>query len=104
MNSTLLDKSVKVLLLILLSFALLYYGKSFLVPFLIAALLAMLLLPLCARLERKMPKVVAVLLSLSLLLVILSTIIYVISWQVSDVSDNAREIEKKHLPKNSPDR
>ena len=41
-----------------------------------------------------MPKVVAVLLSLSLLLVILSTIIYVISWQVSDVSDNAREIEK----------
>ena len=94
MNSTLLDKSVKVLLLVFLSFVLLYYGKSFLVPFLIASLLAMLVLPLCARLERKMNKALAVSISLMLLLAVLSLIIYVFASQVSDLSGKAHEIQK----------
>lgn len=94
MQSTLLDKSVKVLLVVFFSFLILYYGKPFLVPFLIAALLAMLVLPLCARLERKMNKVLAVLISLLLLLTVISIIIYVFSWQVSDMSDKAHEIQK----------
>jgi len=94
MNANLLDKSVKVLLLLFVSFAILYYAQSFLVPFLIAALLAMLLLPLCARLQKKMNKVAAVLISLMLLLTVISVIIYIISIQVSDISDNASEIEK----------
>src|SRR5215203_1842620 len=94
MNSDLLDKSVKVLLLLFLSFAILYYAQPFLVPFLIAALLAMLLLPLCARLQKRMNKVAAVLLSLMLLLTVVSIIIYIISMQVADISDNASELEK----------
>jgi predicted PurR-regulated permease PerM len=94
MNTTLLDKYVKVLLLILLSFTVLYYAKPFLVPFLIASLLAMLLLPLCVKLESKLNKTVAVLFSLLLLLAVIGFIIYIISWQVSDISDNASEIEK----------
>lgn len=89
-----MDKSVKILLFALLSFALLYYGKPFLVPFFIAALLAMVLLPLCARLEKRMKKGFAVLLSVLLLLVIIGVIISVFSWQVSSISDNASEIEK----------
>lgn len=94
MQSPLLDKSIKVLLLVFLSFLVLYYGKSFLVPFLIASLLAMLVLPLCARLERKMHKILAVLISLLLLLSVISIIIYVFTWQVSDISDNAAELQK----------
>lgn len=93
MTTPLLDKSVKVLLLALLSFVLLYYGKPFLVPFFIAALLAMLLLPLCARLERKMKRPWAVLLSVLLLLVAIGIVVSVIAWQVSDISDNASQIE-----------
>jgi predicted PurR-regulated permease PerM len=94
MNSALLDKSVKVLLLILLSFVLLYYGKPFLVPFLIAALLAMLVLPLCARLERKMKKGFAILISLLVLIVAIGIIAGVFAWQVSDISDRSSEIQK----------
>lgn len=94
MNTSLLDKSVKVLLLVFLTFCILYYAKPFLVPFLIAALLAMLLLPLCTKMERKMNKILAVLLSVLLLLAVLSVIIYVIAGQVSDISDNASQIEK----------
>jgi len=94
MNSTLLEKSVKVLLLIYLFFFLLFYGKSFLVPFLIASLLAMLVLPLCARLERKMNKILAVSISLFLLLAVISVIIYIIAWQVTDISDRGPEIQK----------
>ena len=94
MNTSLLDKSVKVLLLTFLSFALLYYGRPFLVPFLLASLLAMLLLPLCSRLERIINKVAAVSISLFLLLSIISLLIYIIGLQISDVSDNASQIEK----------
>lgn len=94
MNTPLLDKSIKVLLLVLLVFVLLYYGKPFLVPFLIAALLAMLVLPFCARLEKKMHKGLATLLSVLLLLIIVSIIVGVFSWQVSDLSDKAPEIQK----------
>lgn len=94
MNSTLLDKSVKVLLFIFLSFVLLYYGKPFLVPFLIASLLAMLVLPLCARLERKLNKGLAVSISLLLVLSVISLIIGVFGWQISDISDKAPQIQK----------
>jgi predicted PurR-regulated permease PerM len=94
MNSTLLDKSVKVLLIIFLSFVLLFYGKPFLVPFLIASLLAMLVLPLCSRLERKMNKGLAISISLFFILCVVGLIIYIFYWQVSDMAGKAHEIQK----------
>jgi predicted PurR-regulated permease PerM len=94
MNLTLLDKSIKVLLLLLLSFVLLYYGKPFLVNFLIASLLAMLVLPLCARWERKMKKIVAISLSVFVLLAITSLIIGIFTWQVKDITGKSSEIQK----------
>lgn len=94
MNTPLLDKSIKILLLILLSFALLYYGKPFLTPFLIASLLAMLILPLCARLERKMNKILAIVISVLLLLIVVGLIVFIFSWQISDLSDKSAEIQK----------
>ena len=94
MKSTLLDNSIRILLLILLSFTLLYYGKPFLVPFLIASLLAMLVLPLCARLERRMHKALAILISMSVLLVVVCIIVSVFTWQVSDIADKAPRIQQ----------
>ncbi len=94
MKPTLLDKTIKILLLVLLSFTLLYYGKPFLVPFLIASLLAMLILPLCLRLEKKINKAGAILVSMSVLLVAICVIVSVFAWQVSDISDKAPQIQK----------
>ena len=94
MTLSLLDKSIKILLVTLLTFILLYYGKPFLVPFVIAALLAMLILPLSVKLERKMKKALAILVSISVLLVALSIIISVFAWQISDISDKAPQIQK----------
>ena len=88
MNSTLLDKSVKVLLITFLSFVVLYYGKPFLVPFLIASLLAMLVLPLCAKLERKMNKALAISISLFVILCVVGLIIYIFYWQISGTPDS----------------
>lgn len=94
MKATLLDKSIKVLLLVLLSFTLLYYGKPFLVPFLIASLLAMLVLPLCMKLEKKMHRGLAVLLSISVLLVAICIIVSVFAWQLSDIAEKAPQIQE----------
>jgi predicted PurR-regulated permease PerM len=94
MKQPLLDTSIKVLLLILLSFTMLYYGKPFLVPVIIASLLSMLILPLCTRLEQKTNKAVAILLSISVLLVAISIIVSVFAWQVSDIAEKAPQIQQ----------
>lgn len=94
MTTPLLDRSIKVLLLLILSFGILIFAKPFLVPFLLASLLAMLLLPLCTRLEKHMHQAAAVLISLLALLSIVGVIIYIITLQVSDIADNASVIEK----------
>lgn len=94
MTTPLLDRSIKVLLLVLLFFVILYYGKSFFVPVLIAAFLSMLLMPLCKRLERKVPRGLAVVLSVLVLLSVVAVIVYVVSTQVSNIADNAEQIEK----------
>jgi predicted PurR-regulated permease PerM len=94
MKPTMLDKSVKILLLVLLSFTLLYYGKPFLVPFLIATLLAMLILPLCMKLEKKVNKAGAIMISMSVLLLSICIILSVVAWQFSDISDKAPKIQQ----------
>lgn len=94
MTTPLLDRSVKVLLLLLLLFTLLYFGKPFFVPILIAAFLSMLLIPLCKRLERKMPRGLAVLIGVLALLAVVAVIVYIVSTQVSNIADNAEQIER----------
>ena len=51
MGEQLLNKTIKILLLVFLSALILYHGRPFLVPLAFAALLAMLLLPLSEKLE-----------------------------------------------------
>lgn len=94
MTSPLLDKSIKILLFLLLFFTLLYFAEGFLVPVLIASFLSMLLTPLCMRLEQWMPKGLAVAFSVLVLVVVAAVIIYIVSKQVSNIADNAQKIEQ----------
>lgn len=94
MVDRLLDKSIKVLLFLFLLLAGLYFAKPFLAPLTFAALLAMLLLPLAMKLQsRGVGKGLAALISLLVFLAFFALIIAVLSWQVSDLSKNAAQIE-----------
>lgn len=74
----------KKLSLLILIVAVLYVGRSLLIPVAIAGLLAMLLLPLSQWLERwKLPKFIAVLCCLLLILALVGTLVWIVSWQVS---------------------
>lgn len=94
MNTPLLDKSIKVVLLVLLSLLFLYLAKPFLVPVLIATFLSMLLVPFCVRLERKLHRGLAVVLSLLAFLLAVAIIVYIVSTQISNIADNAEQIEQ----------
>ncbi len=89
-----LHKSIQVLLFAFLLFSGLYYTKSFLVPVTIAGLLAMLFLPITKKIEkRKVGKGWAALIIIILLLALLSGIIYLLSWQMSGIAEDASKIE-----------
>lgn len=94
MNTPLLDKSIKVVLLVFLVLAFLYVAKPFLVPVLIASFLSMLLMPLCVRLERKLHRSLAVIISLLVFLCAVAAVVYIVSTQVSNIADNAEQIER----------
>jgi predicted PurR-regulated permease PerM len=90
-----LSKSIKVLLFLFLLIAGLVYAKPFLVPLTIAALFSMLLLPFCAWLQQKgSAKWLATLASVLLFVIVVGSIIWLIVWQVSDLSKDASGIEQ----------
>lgn len=93
MTSPLLNKSIKVLLLLFLLFTVLYYAKPFLVPILIAVFLSMLLIPLCRKLEQKMPRGLAVAISLLVFLVVVALVGYIVSTQVANIASNSDKIQ-----------
>lgn len=94
MTNSPLDKSIKVLLFLLLLFALLYFAGPFLVLLLIAAFLSMLLEPLCRLLERRLSKGLAAVLTVFTLLLLVAGIGYIVATQVTNIIDNAGQIEK----------
>jgi predicted PurR-regulated permease PerM len=74
----------------------LYYAKPFLVPVCFGGLLAMLFLPLSAWFERKkIPRALAILLCVIIFLVIITGICWLISWQITDLTSEASDIENK---------
>lgn len=90
-----LSKSIQVLLFLFLLIAGLVYAKPFLVPLTIAALFSMLLLPFCAWLQQKgSAKWLATLASVLLFVIVVGSIIWLIVWQVSDLSKDASGIEQ----------
>jgi predicted PurR-regulated permease PerM len=95
MNDKLLTKSLKVLLLIVLVVVVLVYAKPFLVPLVFAGLFSMLLLPLSRRFENMgLPRGVAILFCVLIFVIIIGIVIYLLIWQVTDISKNASQIEQ----------
>lgn len=94
MTSPLLDKSVKILLLLFLFFAILYFAKPFLVLILIGVFLAMLLMPLCLWLEKKLPRPLAAVLSVLAFLLVTALVVYILGRQVASIAANADEIKQ----------
>jgi predicted PurR-regulated permease PerM len=91
-----LQRAVFFLLLGFLIVTVLYYAKPFLVPVCFAGLLAMLFLPVSQWFESKsIPKGFAILLCLIIFLIIVIGIIWLISWQVTDLTSEASDIEGK---------
>ena len=91
-----LQKIVYVLAFGFLVIAGLYYTKQFLVPVCFGGLLAMLFLPLSRWFERKkIPKALSILLCIIIFLSVLTGIIWLISWQITDLTSEAGDIENK---------
>ena len=96
MNETLLTKTAKILLCLVLSVVVLIYAKSFLVPIVFAALFSMLLLPLSLKFESwGASRAPAILLTTFLFTALIVAVIYVVVWQVSDISKNATGLEQQ---------
>ncbi len=90
-----LQKAVYILLFLFLLFVILRYARTFFVPLAFGALFAMLLLPITVKLEKKgWNKVLAILVSILVLLVLFGGIASLLAWQISDMAQNASEIEK----------
>ena len=91
-----LSRWTLILLFLFLLIGGLYYAKMFLVPFAFAGLLAMLLLPLTRWFERKrINRGLASLFSLLTFLAVIAAIIWLISWQVSTLSEDLTNIEQR---------
>lgn len=96
MNDQAFTRTIKILLFLVLLVVVLVYAKPFLVPVAFAALFATLLLPLSIRLEnRGMAKGLAIFLSVLFFVILIAGFVYVMAWQVADVSKNKNEIEKR---------
>lgn len=95
MHDRLLTRSIKVLLFLFLLIAGLFYARPFLVPLVFAGLFSMLLLPVSLKFESwGFSKGLAVLFSILLFLAVIAGMIWVLVWQLSDISQNAGEIEQ----------
>jgi len=94
MDDKFLNKAIKVLLFVFLLALVLHYGKPFFVPLTFAGLLSMLLLPVSLKLEGwGMNKAVAIVLSILLIVLFFGGIIALLAWQISDISQDASQIE-----------
>ena len=95
MGDNLLNKTIKVLLLIFLLALVLHHGKPFLVPIAFAALLSMLLIPLSLKLQSwGFNKALSMVASVLLVVLFFGGILALLVWQVADMSQNASQIEQ----------
>lgn len=93
-NKQLLSRTVQILLVIILTGAILFAGRKFLVPIALAGLLSMLLLPLSTWLESKgVKRGLSSALSVLTLLVGIAGIIALLSWQMSNVAEDLSQIK-----------
>lgn len=89
-----LQKPLQVLLFLFLLIAAAVYAKPFLVPLVMAALLAMLFLPLCHRMETAIPRPIAITICVLIVIAVIGGVLALLSWQLSDLAENANTIEE----------
>ncbi len=91
-----LNKTISFLLFFILATAILYYARKFLIPISFGVLFAMLFTPLSARLEsRGIHRAVAALLCILLFLLVIAAVIMLLSWQLSDLSEDLTQMYRK---------
>lgn len=91
-----LSKAIQVLFFLFLVFAGLYFAKPFLVPVAFAGLLSMLFLPISRKLERRgVSRGIATLLCILMLLAVVAAIIALLAWQVSNLAEDAGQMEQR---------
>src|SRR5688572_25674877 len=91
-----LQRTVYFLLLAFLIVTVLVYAKPFLVPVCFAGLLAMLFLPVSLWFESKnIPRGLSILLCIIIFLSIIVGMVWLISWQITDLTSEATDIESK---------
>jgi predicted PurR-regulated permease PerM len=89
---------IKKLLVLLLLFAVLHFGKAFLIPISIGGVLATLFLPLCRWMEsKKIPKGLAVTTCLLLFLAVVAAILYLLSWQIAALVSDISLLKEKAI-------
>jgi len=82
------------LIIVFLSFSILIYAKSILLPLTLGGLLAMLFMPLCRWFERKgVKRAYASLFCIIVFLLILGVVTYFFVWQITAISRDITEIE-----------
>src|SRR5690349_14664077 len=91
-----LQRPVYVLFFFFLVIAGLYFAKPFLVPLCFGGLLAMLFLPVSHWLERKgFSKALSIVTCVLLFVAILGALVWLITWQVTDLTSDMGDIEQK---------
>ncbi|MBL7780430.1 MAG: AI-2E family transporter [Saprospiraceae bacterium] len=94
MNKSILQRTAFIFLVIVLAGAILYFGRPFLVPIALAGLLSMLLLPLAGWFEKKkLGRGLSSVLSVLVLVVGISGILALLSWQLTNVTDDLSQIK-----------
>ena len=93
--SSVITKKLIALILIL---AIIYFGKEFLMPLTIGGILATLFLPVCKWLERKhIYKSIAALTCLLLLILLILIALGLLSWEISELTNDFALIKKKSI-------
>lgn len=94
MQDSLLNRSIRLLVFFILVIVALYYGRNFLIPVAFAGILSMLMLPISQKLEKKgWPRGLAVLICLLILISIAGLLIFVLSWQIADLTEDLTNIQ-----------
>src|SRR5205085_7164689 len=89
MTTSLLNRSIKVLLFVILLMVALYFGATFLVPITFALFFAFLLLPISKWMEGKgLNRGFAIFLSILLLVLAFAVIGWLLSWQLSSMTSD----------------
>jgi len=93
-----LQRTVYILLFIVLTTTILYFSSSFLIPIVLAGVLAMLFIRLCNKLEHiGVKRGISSLIAVLLFIIAVAIIIGLLSWKLSSFSENIEQMKERML-------